>query len=264
MHREPNYGYMGVVILPCGRYMTFNNWQIGLNGQGAASLARDKDFCLHFIGRFGWPVPEGRAFYSDRWCRVIGSENGIEAAVKYADKVGWPLVAKMNSGSCGRMIFQVNSTGQLRQASEMIFAKDKIMRLEELVCGREFRAIVLDEKVLLSYERIMPESGNIQDSDGLTSPARNLPAGGQLAGSTDRVHSDWERSLTNLVFRLGLRYAALDIISATDLSEKPDNYRILEVNAAPILSTYASLGVTENEQVHKILDSVFEAAINKA
>ena len=74
---EPQYRYVGQIITADGRKFYFRNTNFDLNGQGAAEMAKDKDYAAYFMRLLGYRVPEGETFYSNDWCRVLQSPRDI-------------------------------------------------------------------------------------------------------------------------------------------------------------------------------------------
>src|SRR5690242_1509117 len=93
---EPRYGYVGCFVLPNGVRRYFRSTVFDLNGSGATEVAKDKDYAAFFLKDAGYPVPEGEAFFSQRWAKAIGSQRDPSAALEYATRFGWPLIIKPN------------------------------------------------------------------------------------------------------------------------------------------------------------------------
>src|SRR4051794_4725838 len=104
VHLEPAFHYVGQLVAPDGRHTYFRNTHFDLNGQGAAETAHDKDYAAYFLSRMGYPVPEGKAFYSDDWARAVHSDRDIQAAYAYARSLGFPVIVKPNRESQGAWV----------------------------------------------------------------------------------------------------------------------------------------------------------------
>lgn len=153
VHMEPQ-GYVGMLVRPDGKVRYFRGPSFDLNTLGATEVARDKDYAAYFLRRAGYPVPEGRAFFTNRWARVLGSENTPLAAHAYARSLGWPVIVKPNSKSRGVGVWRVQNKQQLLRAIRSFEAFENVFLVQRVVPGRDYRIVVLDEEVISAYERM--------------------------------------------------------------------------------------------------------------
>ncbi|MFA6158033.1 MAG: cyanophycin synthetase [Candidatus Paceibacterota bacterium] len=151
---EPVWGYVGQISYKNGRKRYFRGSTLDLNPVGASDIAKDKDYANFFMKRMGYPTITGKAFCSPSWAKAIGSKASIEAAVAYAHKLGFPLVAKPNSGSQGSGVTVVHGEAELRAALRHIFKRDRIALVQKLVRGKDYRVVVLDGRIISAYERV--------------------------------------------------------------------------------------------------------------
>jgi len=156
VEREPEYGMVGRLILPDGRNSFFRGATLDLNGYGSAEVARDKAFALYFLSARGYPVPKTHTFFSPRWCQLIGSTKGPEAGWLLALDLGLPVVLKPNSRSQGVGVAVVEGKPSFVAAASAAFedAQDRVALVQELVGGRDYRVVVLDDEVISAYERV--------------------------------------------------------------------------------------------------------------
>ena len=77
----------------------------------------------------------------------------------------------------------------------------------------------------------------------------NLSTGGDSIDVTNKVHPKFKKLATNLTRDMNLRLCGVDLIIDGDIVDKPRNYWILEINAAPGLDHYAKLGAEQAEIV---------------
>lgn len=151
---EPDYQYVGCFILPNGEKRYFRDTTFDLNGSGAYALAKDKDYAMFFLKKFGYPVVGGETFYRARWARSIGSERNPQAAIQYANRVGFPLIVKPNSRSQGVGVFLVDSEAALVDAIKKVSRYDRVFLVQRLFDGIDYRLLVLDGEILAAYQRI--------------------------------------------------------------------------------------------------------------
>ena len=155
VHLEPAFRYVGALVAPDGRRVYFRNTHFDLNGQGAAEMAHDKDYAAYFLRQLGYPVPEGRAFYSDGWARAVGSEQTIGAACAYAVTLGFPVIVKPNRESQGAWVARAHNRRELVRALQAVFrnARDRVALVQRPVAGDDYRLVVLDGDVVVAYRR---------------------------------------------------------------------------------------------------------------
>lgn len=93
-------------------------------------------------------------------------------------------------------------------------------------------------------------------------PNANLSTGGDAIDVTDNTHSVWRKLAVKIAKDMNLRYVGIDVISKTSLTDTPDDYVVLEINAAPGLDNYASLGKKQMTRVEAMYEKVVKAMIH--
>lgn len=152
---EPEYSYVGRIKTKTGKILFYHTTRFDINGLGASEIAKDKTFASYFMEKLGYPVPEGDSFYSDYWAQVVKSDKDTKAAVKYAEKLGFPLIVKPNSESQGRGVAKVHNVGELRSAIATIFNefKERVVIVQKVAPGQDYRIVVLEDEVICAYRR---------------------------------------------------------------------------------------------------------------
>lgn len=102
----------------------------------------------------GYPTIEGESFFSKQWAAIVRSRRTINAAYAYARKIGFPVVVKPNSKGQGSGVCKVWTKRQFFRAARHIYRKDKVLLVQRVVNGRDYRIVVLDRKVISAYERM--------------------------------------------------------------------------------------------------------------
>jgi D-alanine-D-alanine ligase-like ATP-grasp enzyme len=153
---EPEWNIVGQIIFKNGRKSYFRYSSLDLNSMGASEIAKDKDYANFFMKSMGYPtVPGSEKFYSDRWARAIGRpRQNIDAAYKYARKLGFPVIVKPNSGSQGIGVSLVHNKKEFYRAMCFVFERDRVGLVQQVVSGKDYRLVVLDKKVISAYERV--------------------------------------------------------------------------------------------------------------
>lgn len=150
---DPDYGFAGQIVLPNGRKRYFRDTYFDINPLGASMIAADKDYAAYFMKKMGFPVTEGEKFYADDLCQLIHSKRDLEAATRYALKIGLPVFVKPNDAKQGEGVGKCFTKRDFLRAARFIFSRHQIMLVQKVVPGRDYRIVVLDGKVISAYER---------------------------------------------------------------------------------------------------------------
>ncbi len=151
---EPEWNIAGQIEYKGGRKRYFRYNTLDLNPVGAADISKDKGYATFFMKSMGYPTIEGKTFFSKAWCEAIGSRRDADAAFRYAKTLGFPVVVKPNSGSQGVGVALVHTKREFFAALRAIFKNDKVALVQRPVHGKDYRIVVLDDKVISAYERI--------------------------------------------------------------------------------------------------------------
>ena len=150
---EPEWGIVGQITFRNGRRRYFRYSSLDLNSMGASEIAKDKDYANFFMGRMGYPTVSGKTFFSKEWARAIGSRRDIDAAYHYAVGLGFPVIVKPNSGSQGMGVSFVYTKREFYRAMRFVFSSDRVGLVQRIVSGRDYRVVVMDNRVISAYER---------------------------------------------------------------------------------------------------------------
>jgi len=153
---EPEWNIAGQIIFKNGRKRYFRYSSLDLNPLGSSEIAKDKDYASFFMQKMGYPViPNSKTFYKNEWAQAIGQPHrNIDAAYRYAQKIGFPVFVKPNSGSQGLGVALVHNKQEFYRAIRTVFKNDRVALVQSRVEGKDYRLVVLDEKVVSAYERI--------------------------------------------------------------------------------------------------------------
>lgn len=153
---EPEWRIIGQITFKSGQRSYFRYNTLDLNPMGSSEIARDKDYSNFFMKTMGYPIiPGSKTFFSKQWGQAIGlPSRNIDAAYRHAQKIGFPVIVKPNSGSQGVGVSLVHNKREFYKAVHAVFRQDRIILVQKLVHGRDYRLVVLDQKVISAYERI--------------------------------------------------------------------------------------------------------------
>jgi D-alanine-D-alanine ligase-like ATP-grasp enzyme len=151
---EPTWNIAGQVTFKNGKKCYFRYSTLDLNPVGASDIAKDKDYATFFMEKMGYPTVSGETFFSNDWAAVIHSDKNIDAGFLYASNIGFPIFVKPNSGSQGGAVAKVHTKHEFYRAMKEVFKHDRVALVQTPVSGKDYRIVVLDEKVISAYERI--------------------------------------------------------------------------------------------------------------
>lgn len=306
---EPRWQVVGQITFKSGKRRYFRGSCIDLNSLGASEIAKDKDYANMFMNQMGYPiVPGSMTFFKKSFGKRVGmSHRDIDGAYRYAKKLGFPVIVKPNSGSQGTNVSLVHNKLELYSAIKSVFEKDRIALVQQPVRGKDYRVVVLDNRVISAYERVpLNVTGDGRSSIEKLLKAKqkqfvidhrdtcinfsdprmieklkhqkltlksviekdrlvylldnaNLSTGGDSIDATDKIHEDFQKISINLTRDMGLRLCGVDLMIDGDISEKPSNYWILEINSAPGLDHYAKSGVAQEKIVEELYLEVLKS-----
>lgn len=298
---EPEWNIAGQIIFANGRKRYFRYSSLDLNGLGASDIAKDKDYANFFLSRMGYPTIEGKVFYSPDFGRAIGRpKQNIDAAFRYATSLGMPVVVKPNSGSQGTGVAFVQTKKEFYVAMRRVFRTDRVALVQRPVAGKDYRIVVLDDKIISAYERIalsvvgdgratvdrllarkqkafraagrdtsirtddpritikLQRQGLFRDSVIETGRQvflldnANLSTGGDAVDVTKVIHPGFKKIAVRITKDMGLRLCGVDLMVNGDITQRPGDYRVIEINSAPGLDHYAKAGAEQERIVEDL------------
>jgi len=87
----------------------------------------------------------------------------------------------------------------------------------------------------------------------------NLSTGGDAVDVTEKLHRDFHRLAVRITKDMGLRMCGVDIITRGEVSQPLKDYVVIEINSAPGLDNYASIGMKQKKKVDELYLKVLEA-----
>ena len=208
----------------------FINNMLPLNSMVAHRVARDKVYTYMVLERNNINVPTGAYFFrrNFRSNYTLLKGQGKKEALVYADKIGYPVVIKVNNLSLGQDIYLVKNKTDLAKRLDDFFKQDYIAIIQKPVKGREYRLVVLDGKIHIAYEKISRKF------------CKNLSLGAEACDVSLSVHPFYQKLARKIFKVLDLRIGGIDII-IEDITKPDQNYSILEVNGMIGLENYYNL-----------------------
>jgi D-alanine-D-alanine ligase-like ATP-grasp enzyme len=311
---EPEYQFAGELVFPDGRRHLFRNTNFNVNPAGSTEIAKDKGYTSFFLRKHGLNAPKNKAFFSEKLNANLPTarRRGVEAAIEFAEKLGFPVFIKPNNLSQGAFVTKAYCAVDIYKVAQQIFERTDVLLVEQACQGRDYRVVVLGSKIISAYERIplavigdskhsieellqhakaklahlgRPNS-EIDISDhridiklrelGKTRNAipaegervvlldnANLSTGGTSADVSDTIHASFSDIAIKATKTLGLQLCGVDIL-CDDLTQNASNqaWNIIELNAAPGLDNYASLGVEQANRVKSLYREILAYLAN--
>ena len=87
----------------------------------------------------------------------------------------------------------------------------------------------------------------------------NLSSGGDAVDVTNEIHPEFKKLAISLTRDMGLRLCGVDLMVAGDIRQKPKNYWVLEINAAPGLDHYVKTGKAQKKIVEDLYLKVLKS-----
>lgn len=307
---EPEYQFAGELIFPDGRRHLFRNTNFNVNPAGSTEIAKDKGYTSFFLRKHGLNVPTNKAFFSEKLNANLPAarRRGVTEAIQFAEQTGFPVFVKPNNLSQGAFVTKAYLPLDITSVALQIFERTDVLLIEQACRGRDYRIVVLGEKIISAYERIplavvgdgkhsiqelillskekleylgRPNS-EIDSSDtridiklrelGRTRNTipelaerivlldnANLSTGGTSVDVTDTIHGSFAGISIKATKTLGLQLCGVDIL-CDDItrSASDQDWNIIELNAAPGLDNYSSLGPEQAGRVKSLYRQILE------
>ncbi len=134
------------------------NSDVGINPINlhfAAELAIDKARTLNILKDAGLRVPNGDYFFISEAHRKM--EKGINEAVIYAHKLGFPVFVKPNRGKGAKLSEAIYSEEKLKENLAKIAQRDSIVLIQEMLHLPEYRIMAVDGELQYCLRKVSPQ-----------------------------------------------------------------------------------------------------------
>jgi D-alanine-D-alanine ligase-like ATP-grasp enzyme len=151
---DPECKFVGHITFKNGKKTVFRSTQFNINGFGAAEIAKDKGCSSFLLKHLGYKVPEGKTFFNEHLCKKIGTLRNIDDGFDYAKTLGFPVIVKPINLSQGILVTKVHNKREYYQVAKKILQITSGLIVERFHLGNDYRIVVLDEEVFITYQRI--------------------------------------------------------------------------------------------------------------
>ena len=123
----------------------------------SAQLVNDKAWTYKILQQNNYNIPQGDYFFLKKEYRELrGDHKERKDALKYANKLGYPIFIKPNNSSLGLLAEIIYSEQELTKHLEKISEIDHIALIQEYLQYPEYRIFVVDGEVKFTYKRNSP------------------------------------------------------------------------------------------------------------
>lgn len=154
---EPEFGYVGEIIFNNGYRHLFRGTNLNINLAGSVAIADDKAYTSYLLRGHGLPVPSEVTFFNSQLLnklpQTVEQQRTVEHAVKFAERVGYPVFVKPNRGSKGELVCKAEDEQDIRYAAREILSRHLVGLVQRFVPGRDCRVVTLAGEVVSAYER---------------------------------------------------------------------------------------------------------------
>ncbi|MEM9220081.1 MAG: hypothetical protein AAGD25_37860 [Cyanobacteria bacterium P01_F01_bin.150] len=180
-----------------------------INSATSVGLASDKSHSARILTSMGLPcIPGNHFFVTDSHVKLRNPGHEYSDAFDYAEKLGYPIFCKPNSGSRGDFAERINSKRSLREYIETVKQKYTSILIQKFIVGKEYRLFCFDDDVIFGYKK----SPNYLVGDGVCTISE------QIDNYNESIQGIGISSINkrNLVDFLGERNRSLASILAKD------------------------------------------------
>lgn len=157
-----------------------------------------------------------------------------------------------------RIPLSVTGDGNSTIGDLLIKKRENLKQINKkvLIDLQDFRMLQKLDRQNLSFDSIVDQDTVVYLLDNA-----NLSTGGDAVDYTDNIHPDFQQLAINITKSMGLRLAGVDIITS-DITQPLLDYTLLEINSAPGLTYYVSLGEMQIKRVQYLYGKILQLLEN--
>lgn len=259
-------------------------------------LFKDKAWTKQLLKKYRYRVSRGDYFYLDSsWSRKEPSRS-VQSALAYAEKIGYPVFVKPNSGSQGNYATVVYNKTQLQKHLSLMRHYAQVYLIEEVTQSPEYRIFIVGGKPMFSYQRertaivgdgrsriieildrlhILPSpfiqahlrakkmtlKSVLRQGDTVdVLPVANISQGAKIKDYNERFTQETKEWAKNLYKITGNHIIGVDIFTSQG-PNNPDSFTIIELNHQPSLVGIWEAG--HQDMVYHVWDQIFKKYFGK-
>ncbi|MGL5132446.1 MAG: ATP-grasp domain-containing protein [Planktothrix sp.] len=210
----------------------FCNYSTPLVDQSIFKILKDKDYTYSILHKqirtpktLGFLSP----FCDSNYQHYLKFKTIPDIAEEIERVFGFPVIVKRNSGSGGHYVFLCHNLEDIQNSLTTIFNIDHkdydyvAIAQEYIIIEREYRAVFLNQKLILLYEKDISQAiftGNLSPLHWEGAQAKHI--------NNSQIISEIEAFCQPVFQELNLNYTGLDIAI-----DKDDQYWLIEANSHP-------------------------------
>lgn len=271
-----------------GKVAHIFGYQFGNNSATSQLICADKCATSDILLFNDVPAVRHTFFMSPTDPNYIGVSGNWDRILELLEKFG-KVVCKMNEGSGGEDVYLVSNQFELERAVHTIFSHSSNMAISPFYeIEKEFRAVILGDKVVLLYSKNIP----FVEGDGtstlqqllisytqtdLDSPLdfSELNAGSYVPEKGQKYYLNWkhnlgqgarpeiidDESLATYLSQLALKAAsAVNIqFGSVDIIKTKDEYLVLEINSGVMMDFFSQISHSN----YQIAKNIYREAIER-
>ena len=188
-----------------------------------------------------------RIFKSDRIALVQQRVHGRDYRVVVLDKKIVSAYERIPLNIIGNGRSTITQLLAVKQKSFKTSKRDTHIKLDDP------RIVNKLKQQKLTFTSIIPKDERIFLLDNA-----NLSSGGDSEDVTGTIHPDFKKLAVKLTADMGLRLCGVDLMVDGDISGKPKDYWIIEINSAPGLDHYVTIGSVQRKIVEDLYREVLQ------
>lgn len=151
---EPSRGMFGSLIFKNKRKFLVKDVNFNLNNVSSMRVAKNKALTSYFLEQFGYRTPEYTMVYSKTKCQQYDSSDTLGKGLEFAERIGYPVILKLNDSSKGNGIYKVYNGKELEDKAEQLLKEHDTFQVQRYYGYRDYRVVVLGQEIISAYQRI--------------------------------------------------------------------------------------------------------------
>ncbi len=267
------------------RYIT--GYKFDLNSQGTSNIVDDKYALYEVLKNNDIPIINHQIIYNENNKNnyAIGC-NDYNSVIDFYEKNNNHIVIKANNGTCGNEVFNITCIDEIKPCLKKLFLFNQSLSIcPYYEIENEYRTIILDGEVLISYKKIKP----VVIGDGIKTIKEllldfnynyfkdklndskyeiilekntqfeynwqfNLSKGAKIGIVNDNVYKIIVELAKKVAKIINLRFGSIDIIKTVD-----NKYYVMEANSGVMMKYY----INNEKNGYDIAKKIYKKVIIK-
>ncbi|MDR0557986.1 MAG: hypothetical protein LBG43_09025 [Treponema sp.] len=230
---------------------------------------------FRYAGALGFPViiKPNNMSKGKMVAKVHNHDEYYDIAMEIFKTTDVMLVQKYYSGNDFRIVVLDNKAFAAYKREPLMIAGNGALTIRELITeaeqnlkrkGRDVKIDCEDKRFIQELDRIGRSISSVLEKHQKLQvfDAANLSSGGAVYDYTSSLHNDFSALAIEIAKDMRLGFCGVDIITS-DITKPLADYIVIETNASPGLSHFASLGIKQLEIVKEIYLNILRLLENE-